>query len=111
MTRRTARSSCPADATATASDCPAARYQGDTPSRGARRSLASAQRSAAGGTRLAVVAARGRTPCGLRADLPRAPHPVLERAELLDPHRAPGVNAAGGNTDLGTKTEFAAISE
>ena len=56
---------------------------------------------------------RGGNPCSpvLWPHLPVPAHPILERAELLDPHWPARVHAPGGDADLGAETEFAPIRE
>src|SRR5262249_42804463 len=44
-----------------------------------------------------------------RSDLPRSVHTVLEGGELLDADWAAGVEAAGGDADLGAEAELAAV--
>src|SRR5574339_270058 len=44
-------------------------------------------------------------------DLSGATHHVLERRELLNADRAPRVQAAGGDADLGAHAELAAVGE
>ena len=43
--------------------------------------------------------------------LPVAAHPILERAELLEPDRPAGVHAPGGDADLGAEAELSAVGE
>src|ERR1700722_20719859 len=43
--------------------------------------------------------------------LPVAAHPVLERAELLEPNRPARVHAPGGDADLGAEAELSAVGE
>ena len=47
----------------------------------------------------------------LRPDLSRAPHNVFVAGELLGPDGTAGVKLAGGNADLRSHAEFAAIGE
>src|ERR1700736_2973498 len=55
--------------------------------------------------------AAGTTDGFSRSDLPRAVHAILEAGELLDADWAAGVEAAGGDADLGAEAEFAAVGE
>src|SRR4051794_22787386 len=48
---------------------------------------------------------------GLRADVPRSPHDVLERAQLAQPDRAARVELLRRVADLGAEAELAAVGE
>ena len=45
------------------------------------------------------------------ACLPLAAHQIFETGQLLDTDRASRVHLAGGNTDLGTHSEFTAVGK
>ena len=46
-----------------------------------------------------------------RSDLPATVDAIFEGRQLLNADRAARVQAAGGNTDLGTESEFPPVSK
>src|SRR5216683_2929073 len=77
----------------------------------ASRSVTSKRGWCASARAAAMRSASGASPRVSLSGLPGVAHAILEGGELLDPDRAAGVEAAGGDADLGAETELAAVGE